>query len=719
MKTLHLILYACFITNLSFGQSPTPFSCSGTDAFGFYVSSVSSTTDGNVLTYSSSKLSSILTSTGATSTLCTAVQIGVSLNALAFNPSDNYLYAVSRYDATQFSGKLYRIGENCQKSVIPVTGGIVSFNTNNKNTIDAAGGNISSGTFDLNNNYYVNTSFTNVASTGFTNKIQKIALTGSIAAVVSTKTLTCSTCTGGEVQVTDIIFDESSGILYGSNKITNKLYSINAATGAMTEIGTTGITGSILGIYKNQSGAVRAIDETGKIYSVNISTGAFTFLNQASLVSSNSDAASGCFGQAHISGYLYVDANGLVDNTVNGIGTLKAGATTMYANLVQNNIIVSSVPFLADGSYQFLGSFSGSYEVQISAHQGIAGNLPPAQDLPATYQFVGDFIGTTPGNDGSANGKLSFSISPAGTSLENINFGIDAKPVANNVSAPSQNNPGGTIKVPVPSLSVSDIEDIVPTTIVILTVPDQATKGILYYNNMVVIAGQIILNFQQSLLQFDPVDGSVVININYEARDAAGLSSNTATVTMEFSAPLSIVLLSFEGRYTNPNVELNWTTGTEVNSDIFIIERSETGRSFETIGFVKTVGFSNVATEYSFEDKAPIANYYYRLKEVDLDGNEFYSPVIFISHKQKAVFDVYPTVFQDGIFIKHNDSENHRTEVSIFSFDGKRVFSTILSDSRQFIDLHHIPLGFYSVTVRNMQNGNAFSKIVIKSKNGE
>jgi len=712
-----ILYFLCFyiFMNTSFGQSPTPFTCSGPDGFGFYISSATTNSVGNDLTYSSSRLSSLLTITGVRSTLCTAAEIGVSLNALAFNPLDKYLYAVSRYDATQFSGKLYRIGENCQKAQITVTGGIVSFNTNNRNTIDAAGGNLSSGTFDLNNNYYVNTSFTNTASTGFTNKIQKIAISGSTATVVSTQTLTCSTCTN-EVQVTDIIFDESTGKIYGSNKITNTLYSINVSTGAMTPIGMTGITGAILGIYKNQSGAVRAIDDSGNIYSVNISTGAFTYLNTSTaLNSSNADAASGCFGQAHISGYLFIDANGLIDLNVNGTGTGKAGTTTLYANLVQNNLIVNSTPILADGSYQFLGFFSGSYEVQISSTLGVFGTAPPPQGLPSTYAFVGDFIGTTSGNDGSPNGKLSFSISPAGSSVENVNFGIDAKPVANDVSAPTQPNPGGTIKVAVPSLSVTDIEDGVPTTIVIGTIPDPTTKGVLYYNNIAVTNNQVITNFQASLFQFDPVEGAVNVTFDYTAKDAAGISSNTAIVTMDFSVVLPIDLISFKGRYMSSHVALTWMTSSEENSDVFIIERSISGRDYVPIGVVKAGGSIRVVNEYSFEDKAPNTDNYYRLKMVDLDGKIYYSSIISINLDKEILLKVYPTVFDEGIFINGNQAENQKIEVSIFYSDGTRVFSTMLSEANQFIHLQHISAGLYYVRITNKQNGEVVAKEIIKN----
>jgi hypothetical protein len=430
MRSLKLtLLFIALNFTLILAQNPTAFSCNGSDGFGYYISSLTENNTTNDLTYSSSRLSKIVTSTGVRTALCTPAQIGVSLNALAFNPHDNFLYAVSRYDASQFSGKLFRIGANCQRFEIPVTGAIQKFSTNNKNTIDAAGGNIGSGTFDLDNNYYVNTSFTNVSSTGFTNKLQKIRINGNSAIVLSTATLTCASCVG-EVQINDLIFDEASGKLLGSNFVNQRLYSINPGSGVMTPIGTgTTANSAILGMYKNRDGLIRAIAANGNIYSVNVTSGIFSLITTATdIVSRNADAASGCYAPPSISGHLFLDQNRLNDNTVNGTGTNLAGSTPIFANLIQGGLVVKSVPINPNGTYQFLGLFSGTYEVQISATLGTKGLAPPAQNLPASHVFTGDHIGAGVGSDGSPNGKLTVTVS-MGVDVTEVNFGIDAEVV--------------------------------------------------------------------------------------------------------------------------------------------------------------------------------------------------------------------------------------------------------------------------------------------------
>lgn len=705
-------------TTLAFAQTPTPFSCNSADSIGYYISSATTNQNGSTLTYSKSRLSKINTPAGTRTTVCSEAQIDVSLNAMGFNPSDKFLYAVSRYDATQFSGKLYRIGENCQKMVIPVTGSMVSFTTNNLNTIDAAGGNIGSGTFDLDNNYYANTSYTNSATNGFTNRILKIKITGNTAAVTSNKVLTCPSCTStNRIIITDIIFDETTNKLYGSNKQTDQLYSINASTGVITPIGLTGITNIILGMYKNFYGDIRAIDNSGRIYDIDVNTGVFTFLNaQVTLRSGNADAASGCYEPPSISGHVYIDANGLTDNIVNGTGTnVLNGNVSLYANLIQNNLIVKSTSIQADGSFIFLGLFSGTYTVQIATSIGDNGLAPPAQNLPTTHVFVGDNIGSTAGNDSTPNGTLTVVIPLPGTSIEEVNFGIDAKPVANDVNNGSQLNPGGTTLAAVPALDVSDLEDGTPNTITIVQIPNPVTQGILYYNGVAVTNNQTIINFQDALLFFDPIDGQVTAIFTFTATDDAGVVSNIATATLEFFDSLPIELISFKGQYKNKHIYLYWATATEINSSHFIVQRSAAGIEFEDLEEIPAAGSSTQVIEYSAEDEAPSIYFYYRLKAVDLDETYAYSKTIYIAHPKEIEVEVYPTIVVDDLFIRYNEQEEDgKLFVDLYSSDGKQLMSIRLADLEQKISFANRTAGAYSLVIKDKEGNRLFVKKIIK-----
>jgi hypothetical protein len=141
--------------------------------------------------------------------------------------------------------------------------------------------------------------------------------------------------------------------------------------------------------------------------------------------------------------------------------------------------------------------------------------------------------------------------------------------------------------------------------------------------------------------------------------------------------PLPVSWLYFKGKNTGARTELIWATATEKNSENFVVERSENGRAFETIGTVKAAGTSNQEFHYTFTDKAPVtAKTYYRLKQVDLDGKYTYSTIVTIlknslSGALKA--SVYPNPFNDVLTLQTATMERIKI-VALISIDGKEVY---------------------------------------------
>jgi uncharacterized repeat protein (TIGR01451 family) len=93
--------------------------------------------------------------------------------------------------------------------------------------------------------------------------------------------------------------------------------------------------------------------------------------------------------------------------------------------------------------------------------------------------------------------------------------------------------------------------------------------------------------------------------------------------------PLPIDLLAFNSKVRPDRVELNWTTGTEINNDYFTIERSRDLYGWEVMGFVEGAGNSSVPLSYSYSDLRPLDGVgYYRLKQTDFDGKyEYFGPI--------------------------------------------------------------------------------------------
>lgn len=111
----------------------------------------------------------------------------------------------------------------------------------------------------------------------------------------------------------------------------------------------------------------------------------------------------------------------------------------------------------------------------------------------------------------------------------------------------------------------------------------------------------------------------------------------TANVTLDFFGTatisctpiLPIELIDFAAVCEVDGVRVNWNTASELNNDMFTIERSLETRMWVPIGELPGAGNSQYMTHYEFRDATPPATVgYYRLRQTDFDGLSTYSPVV-------------------------------------------------------------------------------------------
>jgi hypothetical protein len=101
----------------------------------------------------------------------------------------------------------------------------------------------------------------------------------------------------------------------------------------------------------------------------------------------------------------------------------------------------------------------------------------------------------------------------------------------------------------------------------------------------------------------------------------------TAVVSCGFVLPLE--LLAFTAEQDGGSVLLRWRTGSEHGTDHFEVQRSEGILDHTPIGRVEAAGNSVTEQAYTFRDEAPPqGTVYYRLRMVDADGSERWSPVV-------------------------------------------------------------------------------------------
>ncbi len=132
---------------------------------------------------------------------------------------------------------------------------------------------------------------------------------------------------------------------------------------------------------------------------------------------------------------------------------------------------------------------------------------------------------------------------------------------------------------------------------------------------------------------------------------------------------LPITLASFSAKLIDgEDVEISWTTATEINNDYFLIEKSEDAFLYTILEKVKGAGNSTMSSNYSLIDKSPfIGTTYYRLSQVDYDGTRTnYTPCA-VRKNGKNEMSFYPnpaTTKNISLFFKGSREINSNLLVS-------------------------------------------------------
>lgn len=148
---------------------------------------------------------------------------------------------------------------------------------------------------------------------------------------------------------------------------------------------------------------------------------------------------------------------------------------------------------------------------------------------------------------------------------------------------------------------------------------------------------------------------------------------------------LPIELLSFNGTHQKTHNLLNWETTSEINNTGFEIERSKDGESFSSIGYLKSKSVNNLGAQYDFLDYS-IQNktYYYRLKQVDLNGDENFSDIVEIlpaTNKLFEILNIYPNPAEGKLYMNVNLlKKNLDVKVELLDIASKIVLSKTFSE---------------------------------------
>lgn len=180
---------------------------------------------------------------------------------------------------------------------------------------------------------------------------------------------------------------------------------------------------------------------------------------------------------------------------------------------------------------------------------------------------------------------------------------------------------------------------------------------------------------------------------------------------------LPIELLSFTGKYINSKkiVELYWITASETNNSHFVLEKSFDGINFMPFATINGAGNSSKKINYMTYDEAPLISVtFYRLKQIDYDGEYTYSKIISVSSEQEKEFNIYPNPANDYFIIEPTFQSKQIIYYLTNLFEQKvtPIMSTTNESGSYFLDCSELSSGVYSIHIK-MNEHNFVKKVIV------
>ncbi len=218
-----------------------------------------------------------------------------------------------------------------------------------------------------------------------------------------------------------------------------------------------------------------------------------------------------------------------------------------------------------------------------------------------------------------------------------------------------------------------------------------------------------------NLITKSSVDGKITNTANVTSSTEDPNTNNNAdqeetTVGIEVSVEFS----SFTAMSHRGIMTLQWSTFTETNNLGFDIERSRNRAHFTKIGVVEGNGTTANSRNYIFVDStASMGIYYYRLKQLNIDGAFKYSDIIQgeISRPEGLILEQnYPNPFNPETSIRYQLPQTANVTLTIYNITGQEVrklvneekpagFHNSVWDAKDKRG-NHVPSGIYIYVLR-------------------
>jgi hypothetical protein len=176
---------------------------------------------------------------------------------------------------------------------------------------------------------------------------------------------------------------------------------------------------------------------------------------------------------------------------------------------------------------------------------------------------------------------------------------------------------------------------------------------------------------------------------------------------------LSVKKLSLTASLVNTSVKLQWNTTNEQDVNRYTVERSTDAVKFTAIGSAASKGNGNFSYQYVDNiDGLSATVFYYRIKELDLNGNIHYSATVSVNNNHVTKVTVTPNPFVSFIQVQVPAVRNETATLRIINAAGqvlvnKNVQLVIGQNSFTIDGLNNAAKGMYYFEI---QRGEELSR---------
>ena len=242
------------------------------------------------------------------------------------------------------------------------------------------------------------------------------------------------------------------------------------------------------------------------------------------------------------------------------------------------------------------------------------------------------------------------------------------------------------------------------------------TLQVTVYGNFDVVQQTGTVSFPSLGTWYNLFTGTTMNVTNYNTTVTLNPGEYYVYVNLQAALTVPVRWIDFVAHYENGgNVLLNWSATNEITDDHYDVERSIDGINFTHIGAVDAAKSAASSSSYSFEDvSAPAGKVYYRIKQVDVNGQYIFSKVIAVTTDSRT--NLWHT-FYAGTSVKVVMQANmDKVNIAIHDASGKLLTQQSASNTTvgQQIEIptNGFAKGLYLISVTS-EKGSRTDKVIV------